>query len=114
MYPWADWKYAREMWDNGQDVMNVSDIDLTFLDYYLTNLRSFHDKSKFDHVRQAYAKLENMVRDGILDIAQQTPSAYAEVVERYLPQKLIDDLHKGGGFTFVVEQMAKDVCRGTI
>lgn len=113
MYPWGDWKYAREMWDNGQDVMNVSDIDIIFLDYYLTNLRSFHDKSKFDHIRQAYAKLEDMVRDGILDIAQQTPSVYAIVVERFLPQQIVEDLRKGGS-TFIIEQLAKDVCRGAL
>lgn len=111
-YPWREWKYCREFWDQGQDMLDLREVDLTFLSYYLTNLTQFHGKSTELNVKACFKRIEELVHEGVLDLAQNQITDTSQALEGVLPALIVSQLKSGDATNF--EALVSDICRGNV
>lgn len=111
-YPWKEWKFCREFWDQGQDMLDLRAPDNVFVAYYIKNLTQFHRKSVEPNVVPVFDVLEQTVRSVLLDLAQNQTTDLTLVIEPVLPSDLVAKLRSGESMQ--IDQLATEICRGNI
>ena len=109
-YPWHEWKYCREFWEQGQDMLDLRSIDLTFVSYFLKNLTYFYGRSTEPNVIFAFDAIKSVVHEAVLDMAQNQTTEVTEAVEPYIPVSLASSLRAGE--ESMLEKITNDICRG--
>ncbi|AGS82070.1 hypothetical protein O152_gp292 [Pseudomonas phage PaBG] len=110
MFPWQDWKYVREFWDRGADVLNLDNLDVQFVDYFLSYLTRYFNKVDDPNVKPAFEFIEQTVRSGILDCVQRTSSDLSRLVEPYIPIDIKTQMVQGEATD--VESLVRAICNG--